>query len=62
MNKEEMIQSVTLKLSDGTVGTFVGPALVFEESARIVDVTFGPPRPMPTGCEWGKIDTEEHDE
>ena len=44
------IQTVTIKLSNGIVGTFVGLAIVNRETPKdvqVVDVSFSPPRPAP---------------
>lgn len=44
------IQTVTVKLSNGIVGTFVGLAIINRETPKdvqVVDVSFSPPRPAP---------------
>jgi hypothetical protein len=44
------IQTVTVKLSNGLVGQFVGLAIVNAETPKdvtVVDVSFSPPRPAP---------------
>ena len=49
----EMIQTVTLTFSDGTEATFTGPAVLFEGSKKVKGISFGEPKPLPPGCEWG---------
>jgi hypothetical protein len=44
------IQTVTVRLSNGIVGRFVGLAIVNEatpKEVQVVDVSFSPPRPAP---------------
>lgn len=45
-----LIQTVTVKLSNGVTGRFVGPAIVDETTPKeveVVDVSFSPPRQSP---------------
>lgn len=57
MKKEEMIQSVVITFSDGRKASFTGHAVVFQEDqgTKISDISFTPPRPIPSGCTWEKI-------
>ena len=50
----EMVQTLTLTFSDGTEATFTGPAVLFEGSKKVKGISFGEPKPLPPGCEWGK--------
>lgn len=45
MNLDRHVQSVTLRFSDGRVGTFTGPAIVEGEhdAGRVVDIIFSLP-------------------
>jgi hypothetical protein len=47
-----MIQSVFITLDDGRRLQFSGPAAIWPDDppARIVDVKFGQPMPLPEGC------------
>jgi hypothetical protein len=51
----EMLQTVTLKFSDGTEATFTGPAVLFEGTKKVVEISFGEPKEMPAGCSWGAV-------
>lgn len=52
----EMIQSLTIKFSDGTVASFTGPvALTDGEVKTVSEITFHPPRPLPQNCHWSNI-------
>jgi hypothetical protein len=54
--KEEMIQSLTIIFSDGTAGHFTGPAVLFGDEVKMVkEVTFHPPRPLPSDCHWSNL-------
>lgn len=55
--EKEMIQSVIITFSDGKKASFTGLAVVFQENqgTKISDISFTPPRPMPSDCTWGKI-------
>ena len=47
-----LIQTVTIKLSNGASGQFTGPVIVDEATPReveVVDVVFSTPRPAPYG-------------
>lgn len=50
----EMIQTVTLTFADGTEATFTGPAVLFEGTKKVTDISFGEPKEMPDGCSWGE--------
>lgn len=51
----DMVQSVTLTFSDGTEAKFSGPAVLFEgQTKSVVGISFGEPKELPAGCEWGK--------
>ena len=46
----EFIQTVTIKLSNGTTGQFIGPVIVDEATPKdteVVDVSFSTPRLAP---------------
>jgi len=55
--EKEMIQSVIITFSDGKKASFTGLAVVFQENQgmKISDISFTPPKPMPSDCTWGKI-------
>lgn len=50
----EMVQTVTLTFSDGIKATFTGPAVIFKGTKKVKGISFGEPKPLPLGCEWGK--------
>jgi hypothetical protein len=49
-----MPQYGTLTFSDGTEATFTGPAVLFEGTKKVTGISFGEPKELPAGCEWGK--------
>lgn len=52
-----MRQSVIITFSDGTIGTFTGPAVVSEDKpVQISDIVFTSPQPLPDGCTWDLIE------
>ena len=54
---QEMIQNVVITFSDGRKASFTGRAVVFQEDqvTKISDISFTPPRPLPSDYTWGKI-------
>jgi hypothetical protein len=53
---KEMIQGVVLTFDDGQVAIFTGKAVCFEgETKKVRNISFTPPKNMPEGCSWEKI-------
>lgn len=56
----DMVQTLTLTFSDGTEAKFSGPAVLFEgQTKSVVDISFGEPKELPSGCSWGNLENDK---